>query len=65
MDDLEKIFQENLYAAIDPEEMERILQSRNKNKMKKPPQFSKLIIPIKMLTTCELPDPHLFSTNLN
>ena len=65
MDDLEKIFVENFYAATDPEEIKWILQSRNKNKMKIPPQFSKLIFPIKMLTTCELPDPNLFSTNLN
>lgn len=56
IEDLEKIFAENPYAAADPEEMERILQSRNKNKMRKPPQFSKLIIPIKMLTTCEVLD---------
>jgi hypothetical protein len=51
MKDLEKIFQENPYASADPEEMERILNARNKNKARKPPQFAKLMIPIKMLTT--------------
>jgi hypothetical protein len=53
MEDLEKIFQENPYAAADPEEMERILQAKNKNKPRKPSQFTKLMIPIKMLTQCE------------
>jgi hypothetical protein len=51
MKDLEKIFQENPYAAADPEEMERILNARSKNKARKPPQFAKLMIPIKMLST--------------
>ncbi len=54
--ELEKIFQENPFAAADPEEMERILQARNKNKVPKPPQFSRLMIPIKMLTMCEALD---------
>lgn len=53
MEELEKIFQENPYAATDPEEMERLLQSKTKNKYKKPPQFSRLMAPIKMLTMCE------------
>lgn len=53
MEDLEKIFAENPYAASDPEEMERLLQSKNKNKYKKPPQFARLMMPIKMLTSCE------------
>ena len=65
MHDLEKILTENSYTATDQEEMELILQSRNKSKIKKSSQFSKLIIPIKMLTTCELPEVYLFSTNLN
>jgi len=51
--ELQSILAENPYAATDPEEMERILQTKNKNKNKKPPQFAKLILPIKMLTTCE------------
>lgn len=36
--------------------MERLLQGKNKSKARKPPQFSKLMIPIKMLTQCEAID---------
>lgn len=63
LEDLDKIFQENPYAAADPEEMERILQSRNKSKFKKPPQFTKLMIPIKMMTMCEAIDGLRFEIN--
>ncbi|CAI2373374.1 unnamed protein product [Moneuplotes crassus] len=54
--ELQKILEENPFAAADPEEMERMLQAGNKNKLPKPPQFSRLTIPIKMLTTCEALD---------
>lgn len=49
MEEIEQIFRENPYAATDPEEMERILQEKNKLKNKKPPQFAKLMMPIKMM----------------
>jgi hypothetical protein len=55
-EELQRILEENPYAATDPEEMERILQSKNKNKLKKPAQFSKLMIPIKIMTQCEALD---------
>ena len=62
--ELEKIFKENPYAAADPEEMERLLNARNKNKLAKPPQFSKLMLPIKMLTTCEALDGIRFDCSM-
>jgi len=62
--ELEKILQDNPFAATDPEEMERILQQNNKNKIPKPPSFSKLMIPVKMMTTCEALDGIRFDFNM-
>lgn len=64
MQELEQIFKDNPYAAADPEEMERMLQSRNKKKTLRPPQFAKLMIPVKMLTTCEALDGLRFEMSM-
>lgn len=53
MEELEKLLQDNPYAATDPEEMERLFASKNKSRMKKPPQFSRLTLPLKALTQIE------------
>ncbi len=65
MEELEKIMQENPYAASDPEEMERLLNKRNSKKGKRnPPQFSRLMMPIKMMTMSEGLDGLKFDINL-
>lgn len=62
-EELEKILKENPFAATDPEEMERLLKAQQKNKDVKPPQFSRLMVPIKMMTHCEALDGLRFDIN--
>jgi hypothetical protein len=64
-EELENIMRENPYAATDPEEMERILSKRNnKGGKRSPPQFSRMMLPIKMLTGAENNDGLKIDINL-
>ena len=64
MEDLEKIFKENPYAASDPEEMERLLMKNTRKGKRSPPPFSRLMLPVKMLTNVEQIDGLRFDVNL-
>lgn len=65
MEELEQIFKENPFAAQDPEEMEWILNWKTKKSGKwSPPQFSRLLMPLKMLTNMEPVDGLKFDINL-
>lgn len=64
MEDLDKIFAENPYAASDPEEMQALLNKHNKNKRRVLPPFQRMIIPLKMLTSIQANDGLKFDINL-